>query len=167
MPCLNLSNGPLLPPDVSWQQGVTVTTPNGTTVTSSTGGANPGISVAKGASSQFFAKPASGNVRFANWGTPANFVAILTIDDTTAGATGTRTVVVVDTSGSSLTTQIALTTSAPSTVSLPHINPSATNGAAALLWGANGSGALATVSALIIRSSNGDVLCSAVPFSPS
>jgi hypothetical protein len=100
-------------------------------------------------------------VRFANWGTPSNFVAVLTIDSTS------RTVVVVDISGTTLTTQIALMTSAPSTVSLPHINASPTNGAAALLWGANGSGPGATVSALIIRSSNGNVLCTAVPFTPT
>jgi hypothetical protein len=164
MACLNLTAGSLLPPDVPWQQGVTVNTPNGTTITSTTGGGFPGISVVKGASSQFFTKPASGNVWFANWGTPANFVAILTIDDITPGVPATRTVVVVDISGTTLTTQIALTLSAPSTVSLPHIDQSPGNGAAALLWGANGVG---TAAVLIIRSSNGDSLCSAVPFTPS
>lgn len=167
MACLNLISGPLLPPDVAWQQGTSVNTPNGTTITSTTGGPSPGVSIVKGGSTQFFAKPASGSVRFANWGTPSNFVAVLTIDDNTPGVNATRTVVVVDTSGTTLTTQVALTTSAPSTVSLPHINPSATNGNAALLWGGNNSGVLATVSAVIISSVNGNVLCSAVPFTPS
>jgi len=167
MACLNLTNGSLLPPDVNWQQGVTVTTPNGTTITSTTGGPNPGVSVVKGGSLQFFAKPASGNVWFANWGTPSNFVAILTIDNVTPGFTGTRTVVIVDISGSTITTQIALMISAPSTVSKPHINPSPGNGAAALLWGANNTAPFGTAAVLIIRSSDGDVLCSAVPFTPS
>jgi hypothetical protein len=163
MACLNLTAGPLLPPDVAWRQATSVTTPNGTVITHTPGGGFPGISVVKGSSNQFFAKPASGNVWFANWGTPANFVAVLTIDDTTPGLLGTRTVVVVDTSGTTLTTQIALTVLATSAISLPHINQSATNGAAALLWGGSSGG---TVAAVIIRSFDGHTLCSAVPFTP-
>jgi hypothetical protein len=165
--CLNLNVGPLLPPDTPWRQGTSVTTPNGTVVTHTPGGGFPGVSVVKGASTKSFPKTASGNVWFANWGNPANFVAVLIIDNVMPGVTGTRSVVIVDTSGTTLTTEVPLMISATSAVSLPHINPSAMNGAVALLWGANDTGPLGTAAVQIIRSSNGDTLCSAVPFAPS
>ena len=164
--CLSLTNGLLLTTDPPLQRGTTVNTPNGTTITSTTSGGAPGITVTKGASNEFFPEPLGGRAWFYNWGNPANFVAIVTTDSTAAGPQS-RSVVVVDTTGATLATQLVFTTLQDSTNPLPHLNPSQGNGAVAMMWAGTGSGALGTVNPRIVRSDNGDTLCAAVPFNPS
>src|SRR5690242_7852618 len=123
----------------AWQSGnATANTANGATVTNTVGGSSPGCSVVKGASSTFFAQPLSGTVRFMIFGNPANFVAVLTIQ----GGTGsvTRSVVIVDVSGTNITTNLISSVAAPSTVSLPAIDPSQGNGSVFGLFVPDGSG---------------------------
>lgn len=163
MACLNITNGSFINAGPVWQSGTApVNTANGATITNVTGGGAPGCTVTKGLSSQSFAKPATGAVRFMVFGTPLNFVAILT-QNSLAGS-DSRSVTIVDVSGATLTTQNILLITVPSTISLPLVEPSQGNGSVFLLHAADGAGALANVHASIHRSSNGDTLASAVPF---
>jgi hypothetical protein len=165
MACLNITNG-VFNPGPPWQSGnTTVNTANGATITNTTGGGFPGCSVAKGADSEFFVKPISGSVRFLIFGNPANFVAILT----QSGGAGseTRSVVVVDVSGSTIGTELILSLVAPTTVSLPAIDPSQGNGSVFLLRAPDGSGPLANMHASLHRSVDGHTFVAAVPFTPS
>src|SRR5687767_3644480 len=137
MACLNITNG-VFNPAPAWQSGnVTASTANGATITNTTGGGFPGCTVVKGADSEFFVKPPSGNVRFRIFGNPANFVAILI----QSGGVGseTRSVIIVDVSGSSISTQSILMISAPTTISLPEIDSSPGNGSVFLLRAPDGS----------------------------
>ncbi|MDX2262907.1 MAG: VWA domain-containing protein [Gemmatimonadales bacterium] len=166
MPCLNITNGLFLNAGPTWQTGnVTGTTANGATITNTAGGANPGCVVATASDSEFFPMPAGGSVRFLIFGNPANFVAVLTIQ----GGVGpvTRSVVLVDITGPSITTELLLTISADSTVSLPQIDPSQGTGSVFMLFAPTGSGPLANVHASIHRSVDGFALCAAVPFHPT
>lgn len=166
MACLNITTGLFINAGPTWQSGnVTGNTANGATVTNTTSGPSPGCSIVKGGDSEFFAMPSGGSVRFFIFGNPANFVAVLTIQ----GGVGpvTRSVVLVDVSGSSISTDLILSISADSTVSLPDIDPSPGNGSVFLLRALDGSGPLANLHASIHRSVDGFTLCSAVPFTPS
>lgn len=166
MPCLSITNGLFINSGPTWQSGnTTANTANGATVTNTTTGGSAGCTVTKGADSEFFFKPPSGTTRFFIFGNPANFVAVLTTD----GGVGNenRSVVVVDVSGASLATELIMTISAPATVSLPDIDPSAGNGSVFLLRAPDGSGALANVHASLHRSVDGHTFAAAVPFHPS
>jgi len=166
MACLNITNGLFINAGPSWQSGnVTASTANGATITNTTGGGSPGCSIVKGSDSEFFAQPLGGTVRFFIFGNPANFVAVLTIQ----GGSGPvlRSVVLVDVSGSSIGTELILSISAPSTASLPDIDPSPGNGSVFLLRAPDGSGSLANLHCAIHRSVDGFLFCAAVPFTPS
>ena len=165
MACLNITTGGFNP-GPGWQSGNTsASTANGATVTSTTTGGFLGCTVVKGSASEPFPKPPLGNVRFMIFGNPANFVAIL-IQSGDPGVE-TRSVIIVDVSGASITTQNILTINAPTSVSLPGIDPSLGNGSVFLLRAPDGAGALANTHASINRSVDGDVLVSAVPFTPT
>jgi hypothetical protein len=166
MACLNITNGLFLNNATLWDSGTTpVNTANGATITNVNGGGSPGCTVTKGASSEFFPRPLGGNVRFMVFGSPQNFVAVL-LQSGGAGSE-TRSVIIVDVSGSTLATQSVLSISAPNTASLPAIDPSPGNGSVFMVIAPDGSGPLANVHASIHRSSNGNVLASAVPFHPT
>ncbi len=168
MACLSLTPGPLLPPPVTWQNGTApVTTPAGVTITHTPGGPAPGILIQKGGTTEFFPKPASGNLHFMTFGTPANFILVLIISDVTAGVTANRTVVLIDTTGAGIDTEVVFDVPAPSTASLPAVMPSQGPGNIFLIMGANGTGSLASIFPSIHRSDNGATLCSAVSFTPS
>lgn len=94
----------------------TFTTPNGVTLTQTTGGANPGISITKGAASQFFSEPSGSQVHHVNWGTPKNYIAVLTRSATQ------RSLILVNTFSNTLATNQILFVSATSAMQGPFIN---------------------------------------------
>ncbi|MFZ1217900.1 MAG: choice-of-anchor D domain-containing protein [Chthoniobacterales bacterium] len=156
MACLNITPG-VFNPGPTWQSSGTANA-NGATVTNTPGGPSPGCLVSKGSASQFFQKPPSGAVRFIVFGSPVNFVAILT----QSGGPGsdTRSVVIVDVSGSTLPTQLILNINAATSVPLPGIDLSVGNGSVFLLRAPDDT----NLHASIHRSVDGDVLVSSVPF---
>ncbi|MEP7345582.1 MAG: choice-of-anchor D domain-containing protein, partial [Gemmatimonadaceae bacterium] len=163
MACLTITNGLFINAGPPWQSG-SGTTPNGCTITNTPGGPNPGLSIVKGASSQFFAKPANGNLHWLQWGNPANFIAVLTISDTSGSAT--RTVLVVDTSAATLVVSSPLLQIlAPSTASLPQLDASQVNGSVFALIASNGTQA----SGGLFRSVDGFAFPGGglIPFQPS
>jgi len=165
MSCLNINAGLFYnssPGAPDWMQTGTVTTPNGVTITASPSAAYPGILVEKGGTSEFFTKPANGTVYYATWGSPANYIAILTVDDSTPGIPSSRTVVLVNTSGSGIDTVNLDAILADSTYSLPSIQPSQINGCVFMLLMSGSAG----TSAAIYRSDNGAFFCGRAAFSP-
>ncbi len=130
------------------------------TITNTNSGPSPGLSVAKGADTEFFTKPPTGTIQFLTFGAPANFILVLI-------NSATRSVVLVNTTGPTIQTQLILTIGAPATVGLPFVQPCQGSGSVFMLAASNGSGPQANMSAAIHRSDNGALLCSAVPFNPS
>ncbi len=156
MACLNITTGPFNVGS-GWLGAVPpVTTPNGATITNTAGS---GLSVQKGGDTEVFTIPPSGSVRFMTFGSPANFILVLTSSPTD------RSVVLVDTTGASITTElIAPLFSATSATALPRIETSAGNGSVFLLVSPRSTG---DVAAAIFRSDNGSFFCSVVPFPPT
>ncbi len=162
MACLNITNGLFITVAPNWQTGnVTVTTPAGATIRSTISGPSPGLSVAKGGDTEFFTKPPAGTIFFLTFGAPPTFILVLIADSTT------RRVVLVNTTGPTIQTRLILTVGAPTTVTLPDVQPCQGSGSVFMLAAGDGNGPLATTSAAIHRSDNGAPLCSAVPFNPS
>ncbi|MGH8242796.1 MAG: choice-of-anchor D domain-containing protein, partial [Steroidobacteraceae bacterium] len=154
MACLNITNGLFITVAPAWQGLTTAMTPAGATIQNT----SSGLSITKGGDTEFFTAPTAGSVRFVTFGNPANNILVLTINGTT------RSVVLVDTTGSTIDTELLMTVSAPSAVSLPDVQPSQGNGSVFLLVGPTGTG---TVHTVLCRSDNGALFCSAVPFSPA
>ena len=116
---------------------------------------SPGLSVSKGGDSEFFTKPPTGVIHFLTFGAPnANFILVLTINGTT------RSVVLVNTTGPTVLTELLLTIGAPSTVSLPDVQPCQGSGSVFLLAAGDGTGSLANVHTAIHRSDNGALFLS-------
>lgn len=119
----------------------TFTTPNGVALTQTTGGANPGISITKGAATQFFSEPSGSQVHHLNWGTPKNYIAVLTRNATQ------RSLVLVNTFSNALTTNLILFVNANSAMQGPFINYCKGEGGVIMsiwqnnfaLWAADGS----------------------------
>ncbi|TXH70315.1 MAG: choice-of-anchor D domain-containing protein [Thiothrix sp.] len=162
MPCTNITNGFFIPS--LWTDGtITVNTPNGTTITSVTNGNYPGCFISKNNSSLSFPQPPTGSVKFLVFGSPANFIAVLTIGSGANNLPKTRSVVVVDVSGSIIRSELISTTSELDSVSLPLISPCQGDGSVFLLTAAqNGS-----LRAAIHLSANGATLCFTGPFVPN
>lgn len=154
MGCIDCTPG-LFPPG-NWNAvGTPVTLPNGTTITAS----GPStLVVSKGGASQIFTAPGSGQARFFNWGTPANFLAILTIEGS-LGSSG-RTVVLVNTESPGLSTSLLLTVLAPNGVASPILFPCPGPGGAFLLLGMDGTNVFPSM----WTSDTGAPLCSAGSF---
>ncbi len=159
MACIDCSTGLFITTDFNWNLvgTVPVTLPNGTVITS---GGPSSLSVSKGGVNQIFNAPSGGQVHYYNWGTPANFLAILTVE---GGSLGTRTVVIINTGSSGLNTQIIANVLASSSVPLPIINHCAGSGGAILVTASNGT----SLSAAIVTSDNGNAVCSVLPFTPT
>ena len=133
-----------------WEQTATRSF-DGKTVTYTSGGPNPGISVQRGASSLFHAQ--LGN-RSLSYGVLGNKYLLL-LDVETGAGTSTRTVSLVnfDTfTEITLLTVLAISNAVP----LPVLNPSAGSGSAFLLYGQDGT---QQIGVAIYRSDNGVALC--------
>ena len=118
MACTDCSSGFFPNDDFAWllAGSAPVTLPNGTTITG-TGASS--LVVSKGGASQIFNAPSGGQVHYYQWGTPANYLAILTV----AGSIpGDRTLTVIDTESAGLTTHFLFTTSGTSTTGLTVLN---------------------------------------------
>lgn len=163
MACSNILTGQFVPFS-GWQQGnTTITTPNGATITNNSSGNYPGCSISKNASTEFFVQPLGGSLKFTTFGSPANFIAILTLGSGGGGIPRTRSVVIVDVSGSTIRTQLVLSISATDNVNLPIISSCQGDGSVFLLEASNGF----SIRAAIHLSANGDTLCFTGPFSPN
>ncbi|HEV7505217.1 MAG TPA: choice-of-anchor D domain-containing protein [Thermoanaerobaculia bacterium] len=163
MACLNITEGLFynaLPDSPVWSTSGGTTTPAGVTIAATTSG----ILVHKGASSQPFSKPLNGAVYWVTFGNPRNFILILTTDIIMPDLPETRTVVLVETTSTGITTHPPISISATSTDSLPLVQPSEGNGSvfALLMSGNNGS-----VSGTVYRSDNFQEFCSTGLFTPS
>lgn len=164
MACITIGDGLFI--SNSWQNpNSTTTLPNGTIITSANGGPNPGVFISKsGSPNKNFPKPSSGSVEFINFGTPKNYVLVLTIQDG-GGGVHTRSVVLVDTSGSNLNSKLLLTINSASSNDLPEVKTSQGGGHVFLLYGAVFSGGIS--GSQICLSQDGTTLCSEPPFSPT
>ena len=81
----------------------------------------PGITISKGASSLFFALPTGGAVKYMQWGTTQDYIAVLTIQG--GAGLNSRTVVLINTSGTTLTSSPAVIfVNEISSVPLPFID---------------------------------------------
>jgi len=166
MACLNLTNGLFInsSADLLWNSANTVLNlPNGGSLTYTGSGPNPGIAINKDGDNEFFSKPATGNIHYMNFGSPKNYLLVLTTQD--GGGISTRSVVLVDTSGSSIQTRLLFTINANTSQPLPVVQMSPGGGHLFFIRAATSAGTVAGMQ--IARSDNGAPLCSAVPFSPS
>jgi hypothetical protein len=113
--------------------GTTFTSPNGTTVHITSPSS---LTVSKGASNLLFDAPSSGQVHFLHWGSANNFLAILTVE---GGASGTRTVSLINTAGASLQSHVLLTVLASSSTPLPIVNFCQGDGSVLLTMASDGT----------------------------
>ena len=161
MACTDCSIGLFINSGPNWNLvgSADVTLPNGT-VLHRTGPSS--IVVSKGGSNEIFSAPGSGGqVHYFNWGTPANFLAILTVEG--GAGMGTRTIVIINTGGAALTAAPPITVGAPSTTPLPNIQICPGAGGAVVFVLSDGT----TVSPSMWKSDSGAALCSAPGISPS
>jgi hypothetical protein len=125
---------------------------DGKTVTRTTSGPNPGITVTKGAQSVFHQQLNNHNLSYGVLGN--KFLVILDVE--AGGGPSTRTVTLVN--FATMTEVPVLTVLASSNaVALPVVNPSQGSGSVFLAFGQNGT---EQTSVAIFRSDNADVLCS-------
>lgn len=125
---------------------------DGKTVTHTTSGPNPGISVQKGASSLFHSQLANRNLFYGVLGN--KYLVIL--DAETGAGTSTRYVSLVNFDTMSEVSILTVLASS-NAVALPVVNPSQGSGSAFLAYGQDGT---QQTSVAIHRSDNGVVLCS-------
>lgn len=159
MACTECNSGLFLTTDFNWNLvgSVPVTLPNGTTISRISASS---LSVSKGGISKVFNAASGGQMHYYNWGSPANYLAILSVS---GGATGDRIVVIVDTESSGLNTNTIVYISASSTVPLPIINHCAGSGGSIISMASNGSSTIAAM----WTSDRGMPLCSAGSFVPT
>jgi hypothetical protein len=146
MSCINCNNGPFINDGtVAWlTNNITITTPNGVTLTQVLGGANPGIFVSKGAVNQPFQENGD-TLAFLNWGTPKNFLAVL------RRTTTQRFLTLINTADPTLKTNTILNPGATSADQGPFINYCQGDGSIILtifqtnlaLWPADGNTTMA------------------------
>lgn len=162
MACLNITSGQFInsEPAVLWNSASSDTAPNGTTITLTTNGANPGLLFEYSGDSEFFQQFPGANLMYMRFGDPANYILALDTRDN-----GDRFVTVIDTSGSNIATQNIIFVNEPSNIGLPAVSRSAGNGCLFFIFSPSGGGEV--TNAQICRSDTGDTLCSSVPFNPS
>ncbi len=164
MPCLNITNGLFInvDPNLQWKSAnATENAPNGTQLQLNNGGPSPGITITRGAATQFFTKFPSGQLHYMRFGNPQNYILVLDVR-----SSGDRFVTLVDTATTSgITTQSILFVNEPSTVGLPVVHRSQGNGSLFFIYSPSNTATIKSVQ--ICRSDDGTTLCSAVPFGPS
>ncbi len=163
MPCLNITTGQFINSESAllWNESSSDTAPNGTQITLTTSGSNPGLLFERGSANQFFPQFPGGQLKFMRFGDPANYMLALDVR-----SSGDRFVTLIDTSGpSGIGTQSIIFVNEPSSVGLPAVHRSQGNGSLFFIFSPSAGGSIKSVQ--ICRSDTGDTLCSAVPFSPS
>lgn len=160
MPCLNFTPGLFI--DRTWLPGNQTSLDGSITITNTTSGGFPGLTVLRSdGSSEFFAKGTRNlfSITFGN-----RYVLVLATD-TGAGPVTRYVTLVKTTAGAPLTaTSILTVTASSNAIDTPNVQISQGSADAFLIWGPNGSGPLGQAVGLgIFRSDTGAILCPGPP----